>query len=68
MMLAIPHNDIGAVLGHPDDLKFRSSMTLFAAVTPEEPLFDQALQKYFGRERDQATLRMLQEHSKGRRQ
>jgi uncharacterized protein (DUF1810 family) len=28
-----PRNDIGAVLGHPDDLKFRSSMTLFAAVT-----------------------------------
>jgi uncharacterized protein (DUF1810 family) len=60
LMLGVRHNDIGAVLGHPDDLKFRSSMTLFAAVAPEDTLFDEALQKYFRGERDQATLRMLQ--------
>ncbi len=35
------------ILGHPDDLKFRSSMTLFAAAAPEEPLFAQALAKYY---------------------
>ncbi len=35
------------IFGHPDDLKFRSSMTLFAAAAPEESLFAQALEKYY---------------------
>lgn len=35
------------IFGHPDDLKFRSSMTLFAAAAPDEPLFAQALEKYY---------------------
>ena len=57
-----PHKDITAALGHPDDLKFRSSMTLFAATAPEETLFEEALHRYFGGERDPATLRMLQQN------
>ncbi len=47
---------IGQIFGYPDDLKFRSSMTLFANVTPENELFLNALQKYFRGEMDQATL------------
>jgi len=34
--------------GTPDDLKFRSCMTLFAAADPGEPVFQTALMKYFG--------------------
>lgn len=61
LLLAVPHNDIRRVLDYPDDLKFRSSMTLFAAVGPDEPLFEQALEKYFQGERDPATIELLQQ-------
>lgn len=43
----------------PDDLKFRSSMTLFAQVVPEEPLFEQALRKYFAGQADARTIELL---------
>lgn len=45
-----------ALFGSPDDMKFRSSMTLFAAVAPREPLFPAALAKYFGGAADRLTL------------
>jgi uncharacterized protein (DUF1810 family) len=35
------------IFGNPDDLKFQSSMTLFAAVAEGEMIFDTALRKYF---------------------
>jgi uncharacterized protein (DUF1810 family) len=47
------------IFGSPDDLKFRSSMTLFARAAPDETLFRAALEKYFGGEEDGATLRLL---------
>jgi uncharacterized protein (DUF1810 family) len=47
---------IGAILGYPDDLKFRSSMTLFARAAPDEPVFTEALAKYFAGEADPLTL------------
>src|SRR4051794_25718764 len=65
-MLAIPHGDIRAVMDRPDDLKFRSSMTLFAAVAPEETIFDEAINKFFQGERDALTLKLLAEHEKDR--
>ncbi len=47
------------IFGYPDDLKFRSSMTLFAEVSPDNPVFVDALDKYFGGEPDQLTLDRL---------
>jgi uncharacterized protein (DUF1810 family) len=47
------------IFGTPDDLKFRSSMTLFHAAAPNEPLFSEALRKYFGGVGDPATLGKL---------
>jgi uncharacterized protein (DUF1810 family) len=47
------------ILGYPDDLKFQSSMTLFARAEPDNPLFAQALDKYFGGVRDAGTLNRL---------
>lgn len=47
------------IFGHPDDLKFRSSMTLFAAVAPDEPLFAQALEKYYASAPDPLTQAKL---------
>jgi uncharacterized protein (DUF1810 family) len=44
------------IFGSPDDLKFRSSMTLFARAAPDNPIFAAALDKYFDGRPDQATL------------
>ncbi len=47
------------IFGTPDDLKFRSSMTLFAAAAPNERLFREALSRYYGGEPDQRTLSLI---------
>ncbi len=47
------------VFGHPDDLKLRSSLTLFEAAAPDEPVFGQALDALCGGERDGLTLRTI---------
>ncbi len=50
---------VSQIFGYPDDLKFRSSMTLFSIVTPDNQVFKDALQKYFGGEPDRLTLERL---------
>lgn len=47
------------ILGDPDDMKLRSSLTLFAHVAPGESLFRQCLDKYFGGVADAATLALI---------
>ena len=47
------------ILGSPDDMKFRSCMTLFARAAPEEALFRTALEKYFDGVEDSQTLTRL---------
>jgi len=47
------------IFGSPDDLKFRSCMTLFEFAAPDEPMFGEALGVFYGGDRDQETLRML---------
>jgi uncharacterized protein (DUF1810 family) len=47
------------IFGYPDDLKFRSSMTLFAQAAPTETVFQKALKKYFAGQPDSATLSLL---------
>jgi uncharacterized protein (DUF1810 family) len=59
LMLAVEDKSALHILGTPDDLKFRSSMTLFDAVVPGEPVFGRALQKFFDGERDPRTLSLL---------
>jgi uncharacterized protein (DUF1810 family) len=51
----VPNRTISDIFGYPDDLKFRSSVTLFAATAPTEPCFRTALDKYFAGEPDPAT-------------
>ncbi len=48
------------IFGHPDDLKFRSSLTLFELVADNRSDFSTALEKYFAGQRDPATLQRLQ--------
>ncbi len=56
---AVSKKSISEILGYPDDLKFRSSMTLFSAIAPQREEFRLALEKYFDGERDQRTLDLL---------
>ena len=48
-----------AIFGSPDDMKFRSSMTLFGEAASGEPAFGAALDTYFGGQRDPRTLEKL---------
>ena len=50
---------IKQIFAYPDDLKFKSSMSLFASVTPDNQIFKDALQKYFGGEFDSLTVERL---------
>jgi uncharacterized protein (DUF1810 family) len=50
---------IREILGPPDDLKFRSSMTLFARAAEDATVFNDALKKYFNSEGDPLTLAQL---------
>jgi uncharacterized protein (DUF1810 family) len=47
------------IFGSPDAHKFRSSMTLFSLAAPEEPVFREALEKYYGGDEDELTVRLL---------
>lgn len=55
------HRDIEArqIMGSPDDMKLRSSMTLFSAVPNTDPVFTEVLKQFFNGEADQKTRRIL---------
>ena len=58
-MLGIAGKSALQILGSPDDLKFCSSMTLFAQVAPGEPLFRRAIERYCAGRMDERTLELL---------
>jgi uncharacterized protein (DUF1810 family) len=58
LVLAVDGRSAQQIFGPPDDLKFRSCMTLFAQATGE-PVFTRALQKYFDGEADPRTIELL---------
>lgn len=55
----VEHRSVDQIFGYPDNLKFRSSMTLFAATASDKQIFEDALKKYFAGEPDQQTLNLL---------
>jgi uncharacterized protein (DUF1810 family) len=59
-LLQLETNDAQEIFGSPDDLKLKSSMTLFDAVPATFPVFGQVLDKFYNGERDQRTLQLLQ--------
>jgi len=59
LVLNLENRSIAEIFGHPDDLKFHSSMTLFAHVAPDGSLFHQALEQYFHGIQDDWTLSLL---------
>ena len=59
LVLAVRGRTAFQIFGTPDDLKFRSSMTLFAHAVPDEPLFRRALTRYFAGRDDARTVALL---------
>jgi len=59
LVVAIEGRSVDEIFGAPDDMKFRSSMTLFAAASEDPGVFGVALQKYFGGKRDVLTVERL---------
>jgi len=58
-VLNIRERSVAGIFGHPDDLKFHSSMTLFAQVAAADSLFQQALNQYFHGILDDWTLSLM---------
>jgi uncharacterized protein (DUF1810 family) len=56
LVMALDGRSVEQIFGGPDDLKFRSCITLFSQVDSESDLFTNALKKYFGGKPDPLTL------------
>lgn len=59
-LLELESDNATAVMGWPDDMKLKSSMTLFALAKPECEVFRKVLDKFFLGEMDQKTIDILQ--------
>jgi len=59
IVAGLDESDANAIFGAPDDMKFRSSMTLFADTAPDEAVFQACIDKYFDGEPDPETLARL---------
>ena len=58
-LLELESSNATKVMGSPDDMKLRSSMTLFSLVPGADPVFEAVLKKFFGGKKDQGTLQQL---------
>lgn len=61
LLLTHPNLNAHAIFGSTDELKLRSCLTLFSQVAPEEPVFAQALERFYQGQPDDATLVLLQQ-------
>jgi uncharacterized protein (DUF1810 family) len=58
-LLDLKGNDATKIFGSPDDLKLKSSMTLFSSLPKTNPAFQSVLNKFFQGVKDQNTLRII---------
>jgi len=59
LVMLVKGRSIDQIFGAPDDLKFQSSMTLFANTSGEDKIFQEALRKYFAGKHDSFTVERL---------
>lgn len=59
-LLTLECNDARIVMGTPDDLKLRSSMTLFSIVDSKYDVFQKVLDKYYKGKKDGRTISILE--------
>ncbi|MGN6343058.1 MAG: DUF1810 domain-containing protein [Ginsengibacter sp.] len=60
-LINLPSNNAHEIFGSPDDVKLKSSMTLFASVPDADPVFESALKKFFEGEKDAKTLSIIKD-------
>ena len=58
-VLSIQDRTARQIFGSPDDVKLRSSMTLFALVSTPDSVFHRVIDKYFNGQQDPLTLNLL---------
>ncbi len=58
-LLKLKSNDANKIFGSPDDLKLKSSMTLFSSLHNSNPVFQLVLEKFFNGTKDNKTLRII---------
>lgn len=59
-LLEIDCNEAKTVMGRPDDMKLKSSMTLFSLAATDEEVFQKVLDKFFGGKADYRTIKLLE--------
>ncbi len=59
VLLTLEGKSANQIFGSPDDMKLKSSMTLFGALEDTNPVFQKVLDKYFDGDRDRRTLELI---------
>jgi len=59
-LLQWKHRSATEIMGAPDDVKLRSSMTLFARVAPQPGVFQEVIDGFFGGKPDTATVSRIE--------
>lgn len=60
-LINLPSTNAHEIFGSPDDVKLKSSMTLFASLPNADPVFESALKKFFKGEKDAKTLSLIKD-------
>lgn len=60
-LINLPSNNAHEIFGSPDDVKLKSSMTLFASLPDADPVFESALKRFFKGEKDAKTLSIIKD-------
>ena len=60
-LINLSSNNAHEIFGSPDDVKLKSSMTLFASLPDADPVFESALKKFFKGEKDAKTLSIIKD-------
>ena len=63
VLLQLQSSNAGTIFGYPDDLKLRSSMTLFSLLPDADPSFQAVINKFFNGIRDERTVRILEQQA-----
>jgi uncharacterized protein (DUF1810 family) len=58
-LLQLEGHTAAEIFGSPDDMKLRSSATLFAMVSPAGSVFHRVIEKYFAGQKDERTVRLV---------
>jgi len=60
ILLNLPCDDASKILGYPDDIKLKSSITLFKMADPTNTRFEKVLQKFYNGNQDEQTIQILE--------